>query len=171
MRRAGFHAEAAVEAPYRLIEGLPVSISEGHLIKMFFSLIRIDDRHLLLGGIEMALAYAIAGLLAFLLIVTAPLGVAAFRLAGYTLWPFGRSLVEKPTAGAGSALGNVVWTLVFGWILALGHLLAAFVNAVTVICIPFAVAHLKLARTALVPFGHEVVDSASGSVVVRPLGS
>lgn len=126
---------------------------------------------LLLGGIELAIAYAIAGLLSFVLIVTAPLGVAAFRLAGYTLWPFGRSLVEKPGAGAGSALGNIIWTVVFGWILALGHLLAAFVNAVTIIGIPFAVAHLKLARTALVPFGHEVVDSATGDVTVRPLGS
>lgn len=125
---------------------------------------------LLLGGIELAIAYAIAGLLSFLLIVTAPLGVAAFRLAGYTLWPFGRSLVEKPGAGAGSALANVIWTIVFGWILALGHLLAAFVNAVTIIGIPFAVAHLKLARTALVPFGHEVVDTETGDVTVRPLG-
>lgn len=126
---------------------------------------------LLLGGIELAIAYAIAGLLAFVLIVTAPLGVAAFRLAGYTLWPFGRSLVEKPTAGAGSALGNVLWTLLFGWILALGHLLAAFANAITIIGIPFAVAHVKLAGTALTPFGHEVVDSATGDVTVRPLGT
>lgn len=126
---------------------------------------------LLLGGIELAVAYAVAGLFSFVLIVTAPLGVAAFRLAGYTLWPFGRSLVEKPEAGAGSAIGNVVWTLVFGWILALGHLLAAFANAVTIIGIPFAVAHLKLAKTALVPFGHEIVDTTTGDVTVRPLGA
>ena len=125
---------------------------------------------LLLGGIEMAIAYAIAGMLSFLLVVTAPLGVAAFRLAGYTLWPFGRSLVEKPGAGAGSALGNVVWTIVFGWVLALGHLVAALANAISIIGIPFAVAHVKLARTALVPFGHQVVDSETGDVTVRPLG-
>ena len=72
---------------------------------------------LLLGGIEMAIAYAIAGILAFLLIVTAPLGVAAFRLAGYTLWPFGRSLVEKPSAAAGSnAVVRTVITLGVSWL-------------------------------------------------------
>lgn len=126
---------------------------------------------LLLGGLEMAVAYAIAGLLAFVLIVTAPLGVAAFRLAGFSLWPFGRTLVTKPGAGIGSGLGNVVWILVFGWWLALGHLFAAFVNAVTIIGIPFAVAHLKLAGAALTPFGHEVTPSgATTGMSVQPLG-
>lgn len=119
----------------------------------------------------MAVAYAIAGLLAFVLIVTAPLGVAAFRLAGLSLWPFGRTLVTKPGAGIGSGLGNVVWILVFGWWLALGHLFAAFVNAVTIIGIPFAVAHLKLAGAALTPFGHEVTPSgATTGMSVQPLG-
>jgi uncharacterized membrane protein YccF (DUF307 family) len=127
---------------------------------------------LLLGGLEMALAYAIAGLLAFVLIVTAPLGVAAFRLAGFSLWPFGRTLVSKPGAGIGSGLGNVVWILVFGWWLALGHLVAAFLNAITIIGIPFAVAHLKLAGAALTPFGHEVTPPGAPTtgLQVRPLG-
>lgn len=129
---------------------------------------------LLLGGLEMAVAYAIAGLLAFILIVTIPFGVAAFRLAGFALWPFGRVLVRKPAAGAGSALGNVVWFVVAGVWLALGHLLAAFVTALTVIGIPFAVAHLKLAGAALTPFGHTVVPvgASTGDTVVRvdPLG-
>jgi uncharacterized membrane protein YccF (DUF307 family) len=127
---------------------------------------------LLLGGLEMAVAYAIAGLLAFVLIVTAPLGVAAFRLAGFSLWPFGRTLVTKPGAGIGSGLGNVVWILVFGWWLALGHLFAALVNAITIIGIPFAVAHLKLAGAALTPFGHEVTPPGAPTtgLQVRPLG-
>jgi uncharacterized membrane protein YccF (DUF307 family) len=127
---------------------------------------------LLLGGLEMALAYAIAGLLAFVLIVTAPLGVAAFRLASFSLWPFGRTLVAKPGAGIGSGLGNVVWILVFGWWLALGHLVAAFLNAITIIGIPFAVAHLKLAGAALTPFGHEVTPPGAPTtgLQVRPLG-
>ncbi len=127
---------------------------------------------LLLGGLEMAVAYAIAGLLAFLLIVTAPLGVAAFRLAGFSLWPFGRTLVAKPGAGIGSGLGNIVWVLVFGWWLALGHVVAAILTAITVIGIPFAVAHLKLAGAALTPFGHEVTPpgASTGGMSVQRLG-
>jgi uncharacterized membrane protein YccF (DUF307 family) len=78
-------------------------------------------------------------------------------MAGYALWPFGRVLVRKPSAGVGSGLAN----------------LAALINAVTIIGIPFAVAHLKLAGAALTPFGHEVVPVGTVGVVaeVRPLGS
>jgi uncharacterized membrane protein YccF (DUF307 family) len=112
---------------------------------------------LLLGGLEMALAYALLGLLAFVFIVTIPFGVAAFRLAGFSLWPFGRVLVEKPRAGAGSTLANILWILIAGIWLALGHLFAALLSAITIIGIPFAVAHVKLAGAALTPFGHEVV--------------
>jgi uncharacterized membrane protein YccF (DUF307 family) len=130
---------------------------------------------LLLGGLEMALAYALFGLLAFVFIITIPFGVAAFRLAGFALWPFGRVLVEKPTAGAGSALANIVWMLIAGIWLAIGHLIAALLNAVTIIGIPFAVAHVRLAGAALTPFGHEVVPIgyASGrrvDVGIKPLG-
>lgn len=126
---------------------------------------------LVLGGLEMALVYALAGLVAFLLIITAPLGVAAFRLASFSLWPFGRSLVPKPGAGVGSGLANILWILLIGWWVALGHLAAAVVNAITIIGIPFAVAHVKLAAAALTPFGHHVVDVTGQGVSVRPLGS
>ena len=118
----------------------------------------------------MAIVYALAGLIALVLIVTAPLGVAAFRLAGFSLWPFGRSLVRKPGAGAASGVGNLVWIVLIGWWVALGHLAAAVVNAITIIGIPFAVAHVKLAAAALTPFGHEVIDAAGQGVSVRPLG-
>ena len=127
---------------------------------------------LLLGGIELAIGYALAGLISFVLIITIPFGVAAFRLAGYALWPFGRVLVSKPGAGAGSTIANIVWILIAGIWLALGHLFAALINAITIIGIPFAVAHLKLAGAALTPFGHEVVPVGSAGVVaeVKPLG-
>jgi uncharacterized membrane protein YccF (DUF307 family) len=125
---------------------------------------------LLLGGLEMAILYALAGLVAFVLVVTAPFGVAAFRLAGFTLWPFGRSLVRKSGAGVGSGLANLVWIVLIGWWVALGHLVAAVVNAITIIGLPFAVAHLKLAGAALTPFGHVVVDGAGGTMSVHPLG-
>ncbi len=126
---------------------------------------------LLLGGIELAVGYALAGLISFVFIITIPFGVVSFRLAGYALWPFGRVLVRKPGAGVGSGLANLVWILIAGIWLAIGHLLAAFINAITIIGIPFAVAHLKLAGAALTPFGHEVAPIGSAGVVaeVKPI--
>jgi len=127
---------------------------------------------LLLGGIELAIGYALAGLISFIFIITIPFGVAAFRMAGYALWPFGRVLVRKPNAGVGSGLANLIWILIAGIWLAIGHLIAALINAVTIIGIPFALAHLKLAGAALTPFGHEVVPVGAAGVVaeVKPLG-
>ena len=127
---------------------------------------------LLLGGVELAIGYALAGLISFALIFTIPFGVASFRLAGYALWPFGRVLVRKPGAGVGSGLANLVWMLIAGVWLALGHLLAALINAITIIGIPFSVAHLNLAGAALTPFGHEVAPIGSAGVVaeVRQIG-
>ena len=127
---------------------------------------------LLLGGIELAIGYAIAGLISFVFIITIPFGVVSFRMAGYAGWPFGRVLVRKSNAGAGSGLANLIWMLVAGIWLAIGHLIAALINAVTIIGIPFAVAHLKLAGAALTPFGHEVVPVGAAGVVaeVKPLG-
>ena len=122
---------------------------------------------LLLGGVELAIGYALAGLISFALIFTIPFGVASFRLAGYALWPFGRVLVRKPGAGVGSGLANLVWMLIAGIWLAIAHLLAAFINAITIIGIPFAVAHLKLAGAALTPFGHEVAPLGSAGVVAE----
>lgn len=114
---------------------------------------------LVLGGIWMAIAYALAGLISFILIITIPFGVQAFKLASFALWPFGRVMVPRRHASAGlSAIGNVIWLLVAGIWLALGHIVAAVFNALTIIGIPFAVAHLKLAGAALTPFGNTVVS-------------
>ena len=127
---------------------------------------------LLLGGIELAIGYALAGLISFVFIITIPFAVVSFRMAGYALWPFGRVLVRKPNAGVGSGVANMIWMLIAGIWLAIGHLVAAFVNAITIIGIPFAVAHLKLAGAALTPFGHEVVPVGAAGVLaeVKPLG-
>jgi len=131
---------------------------------------------LVLSGIEMAFAYVVAGLLSIVLIVTIPLAAPAFRLAGYALWPFGRVVVHRPGAGAGSAIGNVLWFLVAGWWLALLHLVFALLLALTIIGIPFAVAHVKLAGLALTPYGKDVVEAHTAPtdhVVVaapQPLG-
>jgi uncharacterized membrane protein YccF (DUF307 family) len=110
-------------------------------------------------GWWLALAYALAGVLACLLIVTIPFGIASFRLAGYALWPFGRRVVVRRSAGVASAIGNVLWILLFGWELALLHLVAGLLLMVTIIGIPFGIASIKLAVLALVPLGTQVVDA------------
>jgi uncharacterized membrane protein YccF (DUF307 family) len=132
---------------------------------------------LVLSGIEMAIAYLVAALLAVVLIVTIPLAPAAFRLAGYALWPFGRVVVRQPDAGAGSTIGNVVWFVLAGWWLALLHVLFGLLLAITIIGIPFTIAHFKMAGLALAPYGKDVVEArqAAGREVVlaepRPLGT
>lgn len=113
---------------------------------------------LLVAGLELAVAYAIAGLLALVLIITIPLAVPAFRLAGYALWPFGRVVVEKPGAGGGAVLMNVVWFIVAGWWLVLAHLIVALVLALTIIGIPFAVATVKMSKLAIAPYGKDVME-------------
>jgi len=126
---------------------------------------------LLISGIEMAIAYVLAGVLAVVFVVTIPLAVPVFRLAGYSLWPFGRVVVRREDAGAGSTVANVVWFVVAGWWLALLHLAFGLLLAVTILGIPFAVVHLKLAGLALVPYGKDVVEArfAHGhDVVVAP---
>jgi len=85
--------------------------------------------------------------------------VAAFRMANYALWPFGRTMVAKPTAGAGSVIGNVIWFVLFGWWLALGHVLLALAQFVSIIGIPLGVANIKLVPVSLFPLGHEIVPS------------
>ena len=98
-----------------------------------------------------ALAYALAGLLACVLVVTIPFGIAAFRLAGFVVWPFGRTTVRAPRAGVASAVGNLLWFLVAGWWLALVHLVAGVVFCLTIVGSRFGVASLKLAAVSLFP--------------------
>ena len=73
------------------------------------------------------------------------------------LWPFGRTVVRRPGAGAPSLIGNVLWVVLVGWELALGHIVTAFLLGITIIGIPFAVANLKLVPVSLLPFGRQVV--------------
>ncbi|MBM6405013.1 YccF domain-containing protein [Phycicoccus sp. CSK15P-2] len=123
------------------------------------------------GGLWLALGYALAGVVLCLLVVTIPLGVASFRMARYTLWPFGRAVVDKPGAGAGAVVLNVVWLVLAGWWLALGHLTTAAAQAVTIVGIPLAVANLKLIPVSLVPYGKDIVRSDSLPPGERPLHS
>ncbi len=114
------------------------------------------------GGLWLAILYTLAGLLACLTVVGIPVGVACFRIARYTLWPFGRTLVDTPGAGSPSLLANIVWVLLAGWWLALGHVTTAIAQAVTIIGIPLAIANLKLVPVSLFPFGKTIVRAGVG---------
>jgi uncharacterized membrane protein YccF (DUF307 family) len=120
---------------------------------------------LIFGGLIMALLYAIAGVVMFLLIITIPFGIQAFKLAAFSLWPFGSVMVEQPGGGGcATTAGNIIWVVLAGFWLAIGHLVAAFFLAITIIGIPFAVANVKLAGAALVPFGKSVMSKEAAEV-------
>jgi uncharacterized membrane protein YccF (DUF307 family) len=114
---------------------------------------------LVLAGFWLAVGYAIAGIICCVLIITIPFGIAAFRIAGYTLWPFGRTMVDKPGAGGGALIGNLIWIVFAGWWLALGHLATGIALCVTIIGIPLGLANFKLIPISLVPLGKEIVPT------------
>jgi uncharacterized membrane protein YccF (DUF307 family) len=113
---------------------------------------------LVFGGLWLALGYAVVALVMFILIITIPFGIAAARMALFCLWPFGRTLVRRPGAGAGSLIGNVIWFVLAGWWLALGHLVTGVMMCLTIIGIPLGLANFKLIPVSLTPFGRDVVD-------------
>ena len=113
----------------------------------------------LLSGLWLAIGYALAGIVMCVLIITIPFGIQAFKLAGYSLWPFGRTVVKRADAGGGSVIGNVLWLVLIGWWLAILHLAAALLLAVTIIGLPLAIGNVKLVPVALWPFGREIVSS------------
>src|SRR3954465_9013194 len=112
---------------------------------------------LVLSGIWMGIGYALGGIVAFILVVTIPFGIASFRMANYALWPFGRTVLRRSDAGAASALGNVLWFVLFGWWLALGHVVSGILLCLTVIGVPLGVANFKMIPIALLPLGREIV--------------
>ncbi|WFN92922.1 YccF domain-containing protein [Gordonia sihwensis] len=114
---------------------------------------------LVLCGLWMAIGYVLAGVVCCILIITIPFGIASFRMANYALWPFGRTVVRKPTAGAASTVGNVIWIIVAGIWLALGHLTTGLALCITVIGIPLGVASFKMIPISLVPLGAEIVST------------
>ena len=119
----------------------------------------------LLAGFWLFLEYIFFGIIACIFIITIPAGVACFRMASYVIWPFGREVVKRPDAGAGSTFMNVVWFLVAGRWLTIGHITTAIAQFVTIIGIPLAIANLKLIPVTCFPFGKEVVDSPDASII------
>jgi uncharacterized membrane protein YccF (DUF307 family) len=111
-----------------------------------------------LAGLWMAIAYAIAALICFILIITIPFGVASLRIAVFALWPFGKTVVRRADAGIASGVGNVLWFLLCGWWLALAHLLTGILLCLTIIGIPLGIANFKLIPVSLLPLGREIVS-------------
>ncbi|MBS2936879.1 YccF domain-containing protein [Nocardioides sp. J2M5] len=122
---------------------------------------------LVFGGFWLFLGYLFAGVLLCIPIITIPWAIASFRIATYALWPFGRTVVPKPSAGAGSFLGNVIWFVLAGWWLAIGHVLTAIAMAITIIGIPLAIANLKLIPVSLTPLGKDIVPTRRGDFDLR----
>ncbi len=116
---------------------------------------------LLIAGVELAIAYVVAGLVFMVTIVGIPFGVQAFKLAGYALWPFGRVVVKTRGASAFGGIGNVAWIVLVGWWLALTHLVTGIVLCLTIIGIPLGIANFKMMELALMPFGRDIVDRNS----------
>jgi uncharacterized membrane protein YccF (DUF307 family) len=113
---------------------------------------------LIFAGVWLAIGYTIAGIICCILIVTIPFGIASFRIAAYALWPFGRTVVRDPDAGALSTIGNVIWLIFAGIWLAVGHVVTSIPLFLSVIGIPLGVANLKLIPVSLLPLGARIVD-------------
>lgn len=113
----------------------------------------------ILGGFILALEYLLAGLLCCLTIVGIPFGMQCFKIAGLALFPFGKTFDNRGSSGVGNALFNILWFLFAGVWICLTHLGLAISLAVTLIGIPFAIQHVKLAFLALFPFGVRITES------------
>ena len=112
---------------------------------------------LVLAGFWMALGYALAAVIMFILIITIPFGVAALRIGVFALWPFGKTVIRRGDAGAGSTIGNVIWFVLAGWWLILLHVITGVALCLTIIGIPLGLANFKLIPVTLTPFGRDIV--------------
>jgi uncharacterized membrane protein YccF (DUF307 family) len=111
-----------------------------------------------LAGFWLAIGYAIAALVMFILIITIPFGVAALRIGIFALWPFGKTVVRRRDAGAASAIGNVIWFVLAGWWLILLHIVTGVLLCLTIIGIPLGLANFKLIPVTFRPFGRDIVS-------------
>jgi uncharacterized membrane protein YccF (DUF307 family) len=115
---------------------------------------------LVLCGIWMAILYALAGIICFILIITIPFGIAAFRISNYVLWPFGRTIAPREGGmGPGAVIGNIIWVILFGWELAIGHLVAGILLCATIIGIPLGLASFKIIPISFLPLGVRIVPA------------
>ena len=133
---------------------------------MTFFAFALNILWIVFGGVWMAIGWLIAAAIMAITIIGLPWAWAAFNIASYTLLPFGRKAVSRGEysghdigTGPLGLLGNIIWLVLAGWWLALGHLITAVLLAITIVGIPFAWAHLKLAGIALWPIGKVIVPA------------
>ncbi|NKE08373.1 MULTISPECIES: YccF domain-containing protein [Kocuria] len=124
---------------------------------------------LVTAGWLLFLGYVLAGIVACIFIVTIPFGLASFRIAGFVLWPFGREVIAVGRPSGLSTVGNVIWFVVAGLWLAIGHVLTAVAQAITIIGLPLAWANLKLIPVTCFPFGKQVVSSSDARAQMLPM--
>ena len=117
---------------------------------------------IVVAGFWLWVGYLLAGVLLCIPIITIPWAIASFRMARYVIWPFGRTVVDKPRAGAGALIGNIVWVILAGWWLALGHIVSGIALCITIIGIPMAIADFKMVPISLMPLGKEIVSTREG---------
>lgn len=114
---------------------------------------------LVLSGFWMFLGYMVVGALWCVTVIGIPFGIASFRIGRYALWPFGRTIVRRRGAGAASTVGNVLWILLSGLWLALGHAVTGVLLCITVIGIPLGLANFKMIPVSFAPLGQEIVPA------------
>jgi uncharacterized membrane protein YccF (DUF307 family) len=122
-----------------------------------------------LAGLWMAIGYAIAALICFVLIITIPFGIAALRIGIFALWPFGKTVVKRADAGVAAGIGNVIWFILCGWWLALGHLVTGVLLCLTIIGIPLGLANFKLIPVSLLPMGRDIVSVEQARAMGLPV--
>lgn len=113
----------------------------------------------------MFLGYLFFGVVCCILIITIPFGLASFRIAGFALWPFGRTIVRRADAGAASTIGNVIWFVFAGLWLAIGHLVTGVALCLTILGIPLGLANFKLIPVSLMPLGRVVVTTEQAAAI------
>jgi uncharacterized membrane protein YccF (DUF307 family) len=123
---------------------------------------------LVLAGFWMFLAYLVVGVLWCITVIGIPFGIASFRIGFFALWPFGRTVVSKPGAGLGSGIGNVLWFVLSGIWLAIGHAVTGVLLCLTVIGIPLGLGSFKLIPVSLLPLGKDIVPVRDASAAWIP---
>jgi uncharacterized membrane protein YccF (DUF307 family) len=123
---------------------------------------------LIFAGIWAFIAWMLAALVMAILIITIPFAIQAAKIAVFSLWPFGRTVVKRGDAGVGSLIGNILWFVLCGWWLALVHLVSGVALCITIIGIPLGLGMFKLIPISLWPMGREIVsvDDVRGADVV-----
>lgn len=119
---------------------------------------------LVLSGFWLFLAYLVAGALWCITIIGIPFGLASFRIGFFALWPFGRTVVKRDSAGIFSGIGNVLWFVFSGIWLAIGHVVTGVLLCLTVIGIPLGLANFRMVPVSLLPLGREIVPTTQGAV-------